>query len=135
MIIIETKTGPCFVNEKAIESIEFDQDQEKVWVKSIDNNIPAIPTCTFSSVLGVRYISDAQPFDYIYEGQTIKNLKREAKEKEKELDRRLDELNEYANRLRRIVMKLYEVHPDIHDEIETIIKKEDESKNKISTKV
>ena len=133
MIIIETKTGPCFVNEKAIESIEFDQDQEKVWVKSIDNNFPA--SQTFSSVIGVRYVSDAQPFDYIYEGQTIKNLKREAKEKEKELDRRLDELKEYADRLRRIVMKLYEVHPDIHDEIETIIKKEDECKNKVSPKV
>ena len=133
MIIIETKTGPCFVNEKAIESIEFDQDQEKVWVKSIDNNIPAIPT--FSSVIGVRYVSDAQPFDYIYECQTIKNLKREAKEKEMELDRRLDELKKYADRLRRIVMKLYEVHPDIHDEIETIIRKEDETKNEISPKV
>lgn len=133
MIIIETKTGPCFVNEKAIESIEFDQDQEKVWVKSIDNNIPAIPT--FSSVIGVRYVSDAQPFDYIYEGQTIKNLKREAKEKEKELDRHLDELKEYANRLRRMVMKLYEVHPDIHDEIQLLIEKEDESKNKVSSKM
>lgn len=133
MIIIETKTGPCFVNEKAIESIEFDQDQENVWVKSNNTAILHIPT--FSSVIGVRYVSDAQPFDYIYEGQTIKNLKREAKEKEKELDCRLDELKEYANRLRRIVMKLYEVHPDIHDEIETIIKKEDECKNKVSPKV
>lgn len=134
MIIIETKTGPCLVNEKAIESIEFDQDKEQVWVKSINYNaIIRIPT--FSSVFGVRYVSDAQPFDYIYEGQTIKNLKREAKEKEKELDRHLDELKEYANRLRRIVMKLYEVHPDIHDEIETIIMKEDESKNKVSPKV
>ena len=134
MIIIETKTGPCFVNEKAIESIEFDQDKEQVWVKSINYNaIIRIPT--FSSVIGVRYVSDAQPFDYIYEGQTIKNLKREAKEKEKELDRHLDELKEYANRLRRIVMKLYEVHPDIHDEIQLLIEKEDETKNKVSTKV
>ena len=133
MIIIETKTGPCFVNEKAIESIEFDQDQEMVWVKS--NNTTVIHIPTFQCVIGVRYVSDAQPFDYIYEGQTIKNLKREAKEKEKELDRHLDELKEYANRLRRIVIKLYEVHPDILDEIETIIKKEDECKNKVSTEV
>ena len=133
MIIIETKTGPCFVNEKAIESIEFDQDQEKVWVKSIDNNFPA--SQTFSSVIGVRYVSDAQPFDYIYEGQTIKNLKREAKEKEKELDREINEWRKHADKLRRMVMKLYEVHPDIHDEIQLLIEKEDESKNEISPKV
>ena len=134
MIIIETKTGPCFVNEKAIESIEFDQDKELVWVKSINYNaIIRIPT--FSSVLQVRYVSDAQAIDYSYDSQEIKELKREADEKEKELNRKINEWRKHADKLRRIVMKLYEVHPDIHDEIETIIKKEDETKNKISPKV
>ena len=129
MIIIETKTGPCFVNEKAIESIEFDQDQERVWVKSI-NNKAVIRIPTFSGVLQVRYVSDAQAIDYSYNSQEIEKQKHEANENEKELDREIKRWKKYADKRRRMLMKLYELYPDIHDEIQLLIEKEDETGKK-----
>lgn len=118
MIIIETKTGPCFVNEQAIQDMEFDRDKEQVWVRYIGNKTPTIcPQPTFSAVIEVKYYNQTQPAKDFWTSNEYNSML------------------QFNDKMRRFNILLMEKYPDAWDELNEIIKKEYETKNKISTKV
>ena len=118
MIIIETATGPCFVNEQAIHDMEFDKDKEQVWVRYIGTpNVGIGIRPTFSAVKEVKYYNQVQPAKDFWTSNEYNSML------------------QYNDKMRRFNILLMEKYPDAWDELNEIIRKEDESKNKISPKV
>ena len=84
MIIVKTKNGDHFINEKSV--IEVQHDREKAVVNCYGAN------GYFShheDVEGVIYTNDAQPTSWTDEGSEIQRLKKS-----------LDELREWSDKLR-----------------------------------
>jgi hypothetical protein len=69
MIIIETKNGPRFVNDQAMESVCFDSDKGKVLITSAK-----CKTTRYLNVENVRFVSQYQPTEYIYKGSSVEQL-------------------------------------------------------------
>ena len=72
MIIIKTKNGDCFVNEKAITEIYYNHERSQAGYcgpNGLCNNL--------NNVEAVMYVTDAQPTSYTSEGSEISKLKEE----------------------------------------------------------
>ena len=81
MIIVKTKNGDHFINEKSV--IEVQHDREKAVVNCYGAN------SNHEDVEGVIYTNDAQPTSWKDEGSEIQRLKKE-----------LDEQREWADKMR-----------------------------------
>lgn len=80
MIIVKTKNGDRFINDKAVRMVEHDREKAEVnafgdegWYSHIED------------VESVLYTSDAQPTSWKDEGSEIQRLKAVIEKKEKEL--------------------------------------------------
>lgn len=110
MIIIETKTGPKFVNDQTIESLEFNAEEGVVYVAPI-NGIMGTRMPFADDVERVRYVNQTQPENYVWKSSL------------------LEEERNYSTKLRTYVLTLMEMYPDIFAEIEdrvTLKRKSDE---------
>lgn len=77
MIIIKTKSGDCFVNEKAITEIYYNHKKAQAGYcgpNGLCNNL--------NNVESVIYVTDAQPTSYTSEGSEITKLKEEIEKEE-----------------------------------------------------
>jgi hypothetical protein len=80
MIIVKTKNGDRFINDKAVRMVEHDREKAEVnafgdegWYSHIED------------VDGVLYTNDAQPTSWKDEGSEIQRLKAVIEKKEKEM--------------------------------------------------
>jgi hypothetical protein len=80
MIIVKTKNGDRFINDKAVRMVEHDREKAEVnafgdegWYSHIED------------VDGVLYTNDAQPTSWNDEGSEIQRLKAVIEKKEKEM--------------------------------------------------
>jgi len=132
MIIIYTKNGPRFVNNAEILQLNFNRESETVDVfpSKWGNQQQKPEYYMIEHVIRVRYVSDAKAIDYIYDGQTIEKLKREADEKEEELGRLLKKYKNQNKYFQGLLLRINARFPEILKEIE----KEIDEENKILKK-
>ena len=104
MIIVKTKNGDHFINEKSV--IEVQHDREKAVVNCYGAN------GYFShheDVEGVIYTNDAQPTSWKDEGSEIQRLKGELEKKEKELSQMCEHFG--------YIRELFFIYQNAFDEI------------------
>lgn len=132
MIIIYTKNGPRFVNNAEILQLNFNRESETVEVfpSKWGNQQQKPEYYMIENVIRVRYVSDAQAIDYIYDGLSIEKLKRKADEKEEELGRLLKKSNNQNKYFQGLLFRINARFPEILKEIE----KEIDEENKILKK-
>lgn len=80
MIIIKTKNGDCFINDKAVTMVSHDREKAKVNVYGDKGLLYEI-----KDVESVLYTNDTQPTSWNDEGSEIQRLKAIIEKKEKEL--------------------------------------------------
>ena len=73
MIIIKTKNGDMFVNEKETQIVHHDKPHSMVVIRSQKDGL----NCNINDVESVRYFSDTQSVEWKDEGSEIKRLKAE----------------------------------------------------------
>ena len=117
MIIVKTKEGTNFINDKTFDVIAHDKEVAKIYcggdgVHSID----------FENVESVQYVNDAQPFEYKDDGLELETIKKKLQiyinfaEVVPEYIRRIFDL------YRRIGLGAYEFEYINKDEIEDVVK-------------
>ena len=79
MIIVKTKNGDRFINDKAVTMVEHDREKAVVTVYRDDG-----ASCNINDVEGIIYTNDAQPTEWKDEGSEIQRLKAIIEKKEKE---------------------------------------------------
>jgi hypothetical protein len=84
MIIVKTKNGDRFINDKAVAMVEH--DREKAVVNAHGENGAYYH---IEDVEGIIYNNDTQPMHWKDEGSEIQRMKKE-----------LDELREWADKMR-----------------------------------
>jgi hypothetical protein len=110
MIIIVTKNGNQYVNDKAVVSVSHSIKLAEAYVTPIGDT-PR--TQVFKNVEQVIYVSDSEKVTIKEDGGDLHDLKK-----------KYDNLAAYNDRLRSMVFLLMNEHPDIYDEInEKVIKK------------
>ena len=75
MIIVKTKNGDHFINDKAVIKVEHNKDRATVTCYA-DNGIYSY----MENVEQVVYISDAQPVEWKDEGSELETLKKQLKD-------------------------------------------------------
>ena len=85
MIIVKTKNGDRFINDKAVTLV--DHDREKAVVKGYGDKGYLFE---IKDVEGIIYTSDAQPTEWKDEGSEIQRLKAIIEKKDKEADQMLE---------------------------------------------
>ena len=85
MIIVKTKNGDRFINDKAVTMVEH--DRERAAVKAYGDNGVFFH---IEDVEGIIYNNDAQPIHWKDEGSEIQRLKATIEKKDKELEKRQD---------------------------------------------
>ena len=109
MIIVKTKNGDHFINEKSV--IEVKHDREKATVSCYGAN------GFFShheDVEGIVYTNDAQPTSWTDEGSEIERLKK-----------KLDEHMEWSRKLRDEYMKIEQERDELNEQLAKLKPKED----------
>lgn len=106
MIIIETKTGPKFVNDQTIESLEFNAEEGVVYVAPI-NGIMVTRMPFANDVERVRYVNQTQPENYEWKGSLTE-----------EAERGRADVCRNNQSLRNFKLTLMKLHPDIYEEVE-----------------
>lgn len=86
MIIIKTKKGDVFVNEKEIQVVQHDREKELVVIRSHKEG----PNCVVRDVEGIIYTNEAQPTQWIDEGSQIEKMREQLKKNHDELCRLAD---------------------------------------------
>ena len=87
MIIVKTKNGDRFINDKAVTVVEHDRENTEV-------NAYSDKRCLFNikDVEGVIYANDAKPTSWKDEGSEIQQLKATIEKKDKEYDQMMEYL-------------------------------------------
>ena len=85
MIIVKTKNGDRFINDKAVTMVEH--DKEKAVVNAYGDNGVFF---YIEDVEAVIYTNDAQPTEWKDEGSEIQRLKATIEKKDKEFDQMLE---------------------------------------------
>lgn len=121
MIIIVTKSGNQYVNDKAVLTVSHNRINSEAYIipmgaQSI-GNYPLGNTVT--EVEQVIYVSDSEKVTIKEDSSELHDLKK-----------KYDDLLAHGNRLRRMVFLLMNEHPDIYNEINdrTIKESDDGSK-------
>ena len=79
MIIVKTKNGDRFINDKAVTMVEHDREKAVVTAYRDDG-----ASYNINNVEGIIYTNDAQPTEWKDEGSEIQRLKAIIEKKEKE---------------------------------------------------
>ena len=106
MIIVKTKNGDHFINEKSV--IEVQHDREKAVVNCYGAN------GYFShheDVEGIIYTNDAQPTSWKDEGSEIQRMKKE-----------LDELREWADKMRYEHLQMMQERDELKERLAKLIR-------------
>ena len=98
MIIVKTKNGDKFVNDKNIICLEHDHKRETVTYWATDSKHGS----GFAEVEGVIYTNDAQPTSWKDEGSDIKRLEERLEDRRRDSDW----LSEYVGELKRHLREL-----------------------------
>lgn len=85
MIIVKTKNGDRFINDKEVRMVEHDREKAVVNAYGDEGWYSH-----FEDVEGVLYTSDAQPTSWKDEGSEIQQLKAVIEKKDKEHDQMLE---------------------------------------------
>lgn len=115
MIIIVTKSGNQYVNDKAVLTVSHNRLYSEAHIvpmgaQSIGNRPLGQ---TVSDVEQVIYVSDSEKVTIKEDGNDLQDLKK-----------KYDDLAVYNDRMRSMVFLLMNEHPDIYEEInEKVIKK------------
>jgi accessory colonization factor AcfC len=75
MIIVKTKTGTHFVNDKAVRKVWHDKNNAKVWITDANGGIDNI-----TDVEMVTYTSDMMKVDYQDKGSMVEYLEQQRSE-------------------------------------------------------
>lgn len=81
MIIIKTKNGDVFVNEKETQIVQHDRENERVVIRSRKEG----PNCAVKDVEGIIYTNEAQPTQWMDEGSQIEKMREQLKEDSAEI--------------------------------------------------
>jgi hypothetical protein len=103
MIVIVTKNGNQYVNDKAVVSVSHSITLAEAYVTPIGDT-PR--TQVYKNVEQIIYISDSEKVTIKEDGNDLQDLKK-----------KYDNLAEYNDRLRSMVFLLMNEHPDIYNEI------------------
>ncbi len=110
MIIIVTKNGNQYVNDKAVVSVSHSIKLAEAYVTPIGDT-PR--TQVYKNVEQIIYISDSEKVTIKEDGNGLRDL-----------EKKYDNLAAYNDRLRSMVFLLMNEHPDIYNEInKKVIKK------------
>ncbi len=110
MIIIVTKSGNQYVNDKAVVSVSHSIKLAEAYVTPIGDT-PR--TQVYKNVEQVIYVSDSEKVTIKEDGNDLHDLKK-----------KYDDLAVYNDRMRSMVFLLMNEHPDIYNKInEKVIKK------------
>jgi uncharacterized protein YdcH (DUF465 family) len=115
MILVITKGGNEYINDKLVISVSHDRKLKKVYVESPDHN-----PHTIHDVEQIRYYSDTTQITIEEDGSEVKKLKDQLKAK----DAKFDELHKYTDRMRAIVLNYEFTHPELFDETIKKLKKD-----------
>ena len=85
MIIVKTKNGDRFINDKAVTMVEHDKEKAEVNVYGDKGYLFEI-----KDVEGIIYTNDAQPTSWKDEGSEIQRLKATIEKKDKEYEQMLE---------------------------------------------
>lgn len=85
MIIVKTKNGDRFINEKDFAKIEHHKNVAEVFCFDKEDNL-----CRYEGVECVVYVSDAQPVSWTDEGSEIQRLKSEYEKLKKDYDHMME---------------------------------------------
>ena len=86
MIIVKTKNGDRFINDKAVTIVEHNKEKAQVSYFCDDSEIG----CDINDVECVIYNNEAQPISWKDEGSEIQRLKATIEKKDKEYDQMLE---------------------------------------------
>lgn len=103
MIVIVTKNGNQYVNDKAVVSVSHSKKLAEAYVTPIGDT-PR--TQVYKNVEQITYISDSEKVTIKEDGNDLRDLKK-----------KYDNLAAYTDRLRSMVFLLMNEHPDIYNEI------------------
>lgn len=103
MIVIVTKNGNQYVNDKAVVSVSHSIALAEAYVTPIGDT-PR--TQVYKNVEQIIYISDSEKVTIKEDGNDLHDLKK-----------KYDNLAAYNDQLRRMVFLLMNEHPDIYNEI------------------
>lgn len=115
MIIVKTKNGDVFVNEKATHVVQHDRENKWVVIRSHKEG----PNCFVRDVEGIIYTNEAQPTEWKDEGSQVKDLQRLLADTKNELrwcyemNKKIeDNLRSFASEMIQIVQYHHEQLPD-----------------------
>lgn len=91
MIIVKTKTGTHFVNEKMVRKVWHDKTDAKVWITDGNGSIENI-----TDVEMVTYTSDAMKVDYQDKGSMVEYLEQQRSEMYNVVERYRAKLRDYG---------------------------------------
>ena len=124
MIIVKTKNGDRFINEKTVWQVEHDRKNATVHIYGEKEQFDMV-----KGVESVTYISDAQPFEWTEQGSEIERLQAIVKKNISEntdlmvrCNQQASIIEEYAFFLRRVAPH-QQWHKFMKDELELLDKK------------
>ena len=107
MIIVKTKNGDRFINDKAVTMVEH--DREKAVVNAYGDNGVFFH---IEDVEGIIYTNDAQPTSWKDEGSEIQRLMKS-----------LDERREYGDKMRDEYMKIEQKRDELKERLAQLAKR------------
>jgi hypothetical protein len=114
MILVITKGGNEYINDKLVISVAHERKRKKVYVESPDHQTRAI-----HDVEQIKYYSDTTQITIEEDGSEVKKLKDQLKAKDAEIAERY----KYTNRMRAIALDYEFSHPELFDETIKKLKK------------
>ena len=109
MIIVKTKNGDRFINDKAVTMVEHDRDKAEVTAYCDDGAYYKI-----EDVEGIIYTNDAQPTSWKDEGSEIQRLMKS-----------LDEKREWCNKMRDEYLKIEQERDELKERLAQLEPKAD----------
>lgn len=115
MILVITKGGNEYINDKLVISVAHERKRKKVYVESPDHQTRAI-----HDVEQIKYYSDTTQITIEEDGSEVKKLKDQLKAKDAEIAER----SKYTYQLRAIALDYEFTHPELFDETMKKLKKD-----------
>ena len=112
MIIVKTKNGDRFINDKAVTMVEH--DREKAVVNAYGANGDRDVFFHIEDVEGIIYTNDAQPTSWKDEGSEIQRLMKS-----------LDEQREWGNKMRDEYLKIEQERDELKERVAQLEPKAD----------
>ena len=107
MIIVKTKNGDVFVNEKETQIVQHDRENERVIIRSHKEG----PNCVIQNVEGIIYTNEAQPTQWMDEGSQIEKMREQLKEDSAEICKLKDAYNNLLEERDELKERLAKLEP------------------------